>query len=214
MKSIEELMKRFQARSIEIRNRLQEFKEIMNESDGRVFQELAFCLCTPQSKATLCWNAILALAKNNLLFNGDKEQIRPFLNAVRFGDNKSGYIVGTRKLFSGGGGIKIKDKILSMPSPIELREWLVENVAGLGMKEASHFIRNVGLSENTVAILDRHILKNLVEYGVIAEVPKSLTEKVYLLVEQKMKDFARGLGITLDELDLLFWSEETGMVFK
>ena len=211
MKSPDELLKKFQARSLEILNRLDEFKGIMKDSDERIFEELAFCLCTPQSKATVCWNAVTALVKNDLLFTGSKEKIRPFLNAVRFGDNKSGYIVEARQLFP---EMQIKQKILSMPNPVELREWLAENVKGLGLKEASHFIRNIGLSDNKVAILDRHILKNLVEYGVIAGIPKNLSEKTYLEIEQKMKDFAGELGITLDELDLLLWSEETGVVFK
>src|SRR3989304_4233933 len=121
MKSPDELLKKFQARSLEILNRLDEFKGIMKDSDERIFEELAFCLCTPQSKATVCWNAVTALVKNDLLFTGSKEKIRPFLNAVRFGDNKSGYIVEARQLFP---EMQIKQKILSMPNPVELREGL------------------------------------------------------------------------------------------
>lgn len=84
---------------------------------------------------------------------------------------------------------------------------------GLGMKEASHFMRNIGLFED-IAILDRHILKNLIEYDVISEIPKTLTVKIYLEIEQKMKEFAEKIKIPFTELDLLFWSEETGHVFK
>jgi N-glycosylase/DNA lyase len=214
MKDVKDLMRNFRNKSFLIRERLEEFKTIINDSDERIFEELAFCLCTPQSKATICWNAIISLMKNGLLFNGTREQIRPFLNAVRFGDNKSEYIVKAREQFSRNGQIKIKEKILSMLNPVELRDWLAENVKGLGLKEASHFIRNIGLSDNKVAILDRHILKNLVEYSVITEIPKSLTEKVYLEIEQKMKDFAEHIEVTMNELDLLFWSEETGEIFK
>lgn len=214
MKDVKELLKKFQDKSFIIIKRLDEFKTIVNDDDERIFEELAFCLCTPQSKATVCWSAITSLMNNGLLLSGTKEKIRPFLNAVRFGDSKSEYIVKARELFSRDGQIKIKEKILSMPNPVELRDWLAENVNGLGLKEASHFVRNIGLSDNKVAILDRHILKNLVEYGVIAEIPKSLTEKIYLEIEQKTKDFAEELEIPLDELDLLLWSEETGTIFK
>lgn len=84
---------------------------------------------------------------------------------------------------------------------------------GFGMKEASHFMRNIGLFED-IAILDRHILKNLIEYDVISEIPKTLTVKIYLEIEQKMKEFAEKIKIPFTELDLLFWSEETGHVFK
>ena len=68
----------------------------------------------------------------------------------------------------------------------EARERLfVLDVKGLGMKEASHFLRNVGRGK-TIAILDRHILKNLKKYGAIDGVPTSLTKKRYLEIEGKI----------------------------
>jgi N-glycosylase/DNA lyase len=65
-----------------------------------------------------------------------------------------------------------------------------------------------------IAILDRHILKNLIKYGVIDEVPKSLTEKKYTEIEGKMRAFSKEIGIPFSHLDLLWWSEETGEIFK
>jgi thermostable 8-oxoguanine DNA glycosylase len=44
--------------------------------------------------------------------------------------------------------------------------------------------------------------------------PKSLTKKRYLAIEKKWKKFADELGISIDELDLLFWSMETGEIKK
>jgi len=81
------------------------------------------------------------------------------------------------------------------------------------MKESSHFIRNVGMGSD-IAILDVHILKNLKEYGVVEKVPEVLTKKVYLDIESKMRGFSKLIKIPMDELDLLLWSEETGMIFK
>ena len=89
----------------------------------------------------------------------------------------------------------------------------MKNVNGLGYKETSHFLRNIGLGKN-FAILDRHILKNLKRYGVIKSIPKTLTRKKYLEIERKMKKFSEKIKIPLAELDLLFWSEETGEIFK
>src|SRR5256885_1237436 len=83
------------------------------------------------------------------------------------------------------GQIKIKEKLLSKDRK-ELREFLVDNVKGLGMKEASHFMRNIGIGKD-LAILDRHILKNLKLYGVVDEIPNSLTQKKYLDIESKLK---------------------------
>jgi len=84
---------------------------------------------------------------------------------------------------------------------------------GLGYKEASHFLRNIGLGEE-LAILDRHILKNLALLGVIEEVKSSPTKKAYLQIEKKMTKFSRQVGIPMGELDLLLWYKEAGEVFK
>ena len=212
MKDFDELRELYESKKNDIKKRLEEFKEVFNRTDEKIFSELAFCILTPQSKAVTSWNAIQALERNNLLLNGSEKQIRPFLQAVRFGETKGRRIIENRKLFMRNGRLEIKNKLNL--NPVDLREWLVENIDGYGMKEASHFIRNIGISDNQLAILDVHIIKNLNRFGVIEEIPKSLTKKKYLEIESKMKDFAGKLGITLDELDILLWSKETGMIFK
>jgi len=211
---IEQLLEQYDKRKDEIRRRLFEFRQMMNEGNERVFAELAFCICTPQSKATAAWNAINSLMNNGLLYRGSAEELGGFMNAVRFGKNKAKYIVDARKKFTVDGKLQIKEFLQSFIDPLELREWLKENVKGLGMKESSHFIRNIGLSENQLAILDVHVLKNLKECGVLERIPKNLTEKEYLKVEGKMKEFSKQVGISMDELDMLLWSKETGMIFK
>lgn len=210
---IYELKKIYEDRRDEIKKRLEEFKKVFYESDERVFAELSFCICTPQSKATSSWNAISSLMKNNFLFNGNVEQIRPFLNNIRFGKSKANHIVEARKLLNRDGIWILRKELSKTRDQRKLREWLIENIKGLGMKESSHFLRNVGLG-NELAILDRHILKNLLEYGVIDEMPKNLSKKVYIEIEDKMKKFSDFIGIPMSELDLLFWSKETGIVFK
>ncbi|MEM3068866.1 MAG: N-glycosylase/DNA lyase [Nitrososphaerales archaeon] len=212
-KGLDQLIKAYQTKRDEIQRRLLEFKRILNESNERVFAELAFCICTPQSKATTCWEIISSLMRNGLLFKGNEEQIRPFLDAIRFGDNKAKYIVYARRFFTENSNLKIKEKIQSFDNVFKLREWLANNILGIGMKEASHFLRNIGLGKD-LAILDRHILKNLKEFGVINEIPKSISKKVYVDIEDKMREFSKRINIPMDELDLLFWSKETSMIFK
>ncbi len=212
MEKIENLLHSYKIKKIEIRKRLDEFKSVFSENDERIFSELAFCLCTPQSKAKNAWAAITSLNKNNLLLNGTSEQIKPFLNSVRFNGNKSKYIVEARNFFLQDGILKIKSRLSSL-SPEQSRAWLVENVKGFGLKESSHFLRNIGFGKD-LAILDRHILKNLARYGVVKEIPKSLTRKNYLEIEQKFIEFGNRIGIPMQELDLLFWSEETNFIFK
>ncbi len=213
MYTITELKQKYSKKKKDIDKKLDEFREIFKESDKRVFEELAFCLCTPQSKATASWSAILSLKKNNLLYKGNFNQIKPFLNTVRFNETKAKRIVLARSIFMKNGKILIKNKISSLKNSKLMREWLIENINGFGPKESSHFLRNIGFGNN-LTILDVHILRNLKKYGVIEEIPSSMTHKKYYEIEEKMKKFSKKIKIPLDALDLLFWSEQTGIIFK
>lgn len=192
-----------------IKRRLEEFKWVLDGDNKRIFSELCFCLLTPQSRAKVCDKAVQNLVKTSFLFTGSEKDIKDYLIGVRFNNNKAKYIIEAREMF----GNSIKDKIKGFENPLELREWLVRNIKGFGLKEASHFMRNIGRYRD-IAILDRHILKNLHKHGVIDEIPETLTNTKYFQIEEKMKKFANDVGIQIEELDLLFWSEETGEIFK
>jgi len=197
----------------EITNRIKEFRENIKNSEERVFAELCFCLCTPQSKAMVCWKAISKLVENRLLYTGSEAEIAPFLASVRFGERKAAYIVGARTFFSKDGGLRIKERLKAFGDIFDLREWLVRNIKGLGMKEASHFLRNMGLGLD-FAILDRHVLRNLKRLGAIVEIPRNLTKRNYETIERMMISVAEEIGVSMAELDLVLWSIETGIVFK
>lgn len=212
-KDLDYLRQAYSQRKDVIQNRLKYFKTVGNEDDKRIFSELCFCLLTPQSKAKICDKAIQNLVKTNLLYTGTEQEVKDYLIGVRFNNNKSRYVMQAREMFTKDGKISIKAKIKEFSNDLELRNWLVESVNGIGLKEAGHFMRNIGKYEN-VSILDRHILKNLNKHGVINEIPNPLTKKQYLEIEEKMKVFCKEVGIGIEEVDLLFWSEETGEVFK
>ncbi|MCK4636864.1 MAG: N-glycosylase/DNA lyase, partial [Methanomicrobia archaeon] len=171
--------------------------------------ELVFCILTPQSRAKSCWKAVENLLNKNLLLGGNKNQISKELNGARFRYKKAEYIIEARKLFS----IGIKSKMNEFNDVYSAREWLVQNVKGIGYKEASHFLRNIGFGEE-LAILDRHILKNLKFFGAIEEIPRSLPRKKYFEIEKKMKKLAEKVKISMSHLDLVLWYKETGEVFK
>jgi N-glycosylase/DNA lyase len=197
-----------------ISKRLNEFAlRWTNGSDEDIFAELVFCLFTPQSKAKSCWTSVNTLIDKKLLLKGTKTEIAKELNRVRFHNNKAGYVVLARQQFSKNGKISIKPVIESFNNVFEAREWLVKNVKGLGFKEASHFLRNIGFGEK-ITILDRHILKNLKLAGVIDQVPPTITKKIYMEIEKKMIAFSNKIKIPLNHLDLLFWCNETGEIFK
>ncbi|NQT33115.1 MAG: N-glycosylase/DNA lyase [Candidatus Omnitrophica bacterium] len=195
-----------------IKKRLDDFKTVWNWPDRKIFSELCFCICTPQSKAVYCDKAVTGLEKSGALFSGNLSEIRKGLAGVRFPNNKAGYILYTRKLFSHKGRIRIKERI-DPENITATRQWLFHNVKGIGMKETSHFLRNIGFGEN-LAILDVHILKNMVRHGIIKEVPKSISTSKYMDLEEKLRKFCAKVSIPMGEIDLLFWSKETGQVFK
>jgi probable N-glycosylase/DNA lyase len=105
-------------------------------------------------------------------------------------------------------------KILSeIGDTFEKRKWILKNIKGMGLKEANHVLRNLGFGEN-IAILDRHILRNLKALNVISEIPKTITEKKYYEIEEKMKEYSKFSKIKMDELDLVLWYKEAGEIFK
>ncbi len=211
--AISELKQFYEKQKDPVQKRLHEFRQVLERDDHDVFAELCFCLLTPQSSAKTCWAAVTRLKEKSLLLKGAPDELEPLLNDVRFNESKAKYIVQARQQFSKNGDLQVKPHLRSFVNNYELREWLVENVNGLGYKEASHFLRNVGLGEE-FAILDRHILRNLKDFGVLPEIPTSLTKKRYLEIEEKVRRFSRQIGIPMGELDLLLWSKETGWIFK
>jgi len=210
-----EIEKIYKEKQKDIEKRLREFKEIWEKgSNEDIHAELSFCILTPQSKAVNAWKAITTLRENGLLFNGSADDIVEYLNIVRFKNNKAKYLVALREQMQNEKGeIITKDFFNSIADVKEKREWIVKNIKGMAYKEAGHFLRNVGFGKE-IAILDRHILKNLVKLEVIEDVPKSLTPKLYLEIEEKMKTYCKFINIPMDSLDLLLWYKEAGEIFK
>jgi len=197
-----------------IEARLEEFRSIWNSRDeAAILKELLFCILTPQSKAKACWSAIDEMSCSDLLMNGSYEDVLSSIGSVRFKYKKAGFLIEARERFGGPSGPSMADRIASFPDNRSARNWFAENVKGIGYKEAGHFLRNIGLGRD-IAILDRHILRNLAGYGVIDEVPSSINRKLYLDIEIKMEEFSGEIGIPMDRLDLLLWYKEAGDVFK
>ncbi len=200
---------------IDIEKRLQEFKAIWKNGNNKdIFCELAFCILTPQSKARNAWKAISQLRDTGTLFNGTEEEIVPYLNIVRFNKTKAKNLVLLREQMTDeNGNINTKDFFSQFKDSLEAREWIVKNIRGMSYKEASHFLRNVGFVEE-LAILDRHILRNLIRLDVIEELPKTMTPKTYKNIEEKLKKYCSNVGIPMENMDLLLWYLEAKEIFK
>jgi N-glycosylase/DNA lyase len=202
----EQLRREHAERGEAIRKRLREFAAV---PESEWFYELVYCLLTPQSSAV---NAALAVKEIRSAGSaGDPLRtsgiLRDPAHYIRFHRTKAMRIAEAEALYP-----SLLDLLRARRPGEELRSWLVAHVRGLGWKESSHFLRNIGYRD--LAILDRHILRNLKIHGAIRTVPTTLTPKRYLAIEGAFRRFALRTGIDLDELDLLFWSRETGEILK
>jgi N-glycosylase/DNA lyase len=204
---LEKTKRLYRSRQVAIRTRLSEFAAIQ---PADYFYELVYCLLTPQSSAAHAEQVVSLLYSAG--FHHKDVNPEPFLRRkecyIRFHKTKSRHLLRMKEQFP-----LVAHKLSESALAFELREWLVNNVLGLGYKEASHFLRNIGKNDG-LAILDRHILRNLNRLGVVSSIPKSINRKQYLEIEQRFSIFALNLGIALDELDLVFWSTETGEIRK
>jgi len=197
----------------DIIDRISDFDVIYEKASNKeIFIELAFCIFTPQSSARQCWKAVTNLLNKKMLFNASAAEISEEINIVRFRNNKARYLVEAREKFWDG-ELNIREELNKRKSGIEKRKWLQDNVKGMGLKECSHFLRNTGFEKN-LAILDRHILKNMVLLGIIDEFPKSLSSKKYELIEKKLNEFADKYNIPMSHLDFVLWYREAGEIFK
>ena len=190
--------------------RLSEFREFENKNTNEWFSELCFCLLTANSRASSAIRIQEQIGANGFIHSPEENIVRVIrLNKHRFHNNKGKYIVNARNFVN----IKaIIHNIIKDKGEIEAREFLVENVKGLGYKESSHFLRNVGYTN--LAILDRHILNLMLENGYIENRPKTLTKNKYLEIETKFQDIAKELNMSSSELDLYMWYMKTGVVLK
>ncbi|HWP91706.1 MAG TPA: N-glycosylase/DNA lyase [Thermodesulfobacteriota bacterium] len=196
-----------------IETRLGEFSGILEKGDDlKIFEELVFCIFTAGASAKMGLRSVEAV--RDILAHANRKQLsRRLLHVHRFPNSRSRYVVQTREYLKREFDFKLKDLILSFDDPLARRDFFAsKDIMGLGYKESSHFLRNIGL--RGYAILDKHILRSLHEFGVIDNPKPPTTRNKYLDVEIKFKRFAAKLGIDFDEIDLLLWSEKTGEILK
>jgi N-glycosylase/DNA lyase len=199
-----------------VERRLREFSEAGKGGEERWFSELCFCILTANYTAhggMRIQNELGAEGFCNLPHPELVARLREL--GHRFYNMRGKFIVEAR-------GKKVKEELLALCGgkletenrelETEMREWLVENIKGLGWKEASHFLRNLGYFD--VAIIDRHILFILHKYGYIKEIPKALGKRRYLEIEGMLAGIAKEARMSQGELDLYLWFMKTGKVLK
>ncbi len=212
--TIENIRATHEMRLDQIRRRLGEFRDVWRDaSDERLWEEMVYCIFTAGSSARMGLNAVEAV--RHLIHVGTREEMTEALKGkYRYIAARPGYIIVTRDYLQEHCGFRLRKKLASFSDPIARRDWLAgeRRVKGLGYKEASHFLRNIGIPG--YAILDKHILRCLSEVGVIDSPKPPSTRLRYIEIEKRFRAFAQGVKIDFDELDLVLWSMRTGEILK
>lgn len=212
--TIESIKEAHTRRRTEIRKRLSEFDAIWNsKNDERIWEEMVFCFFTGGCSARMGLRSVEAVKP--LLKYGTHEQLtKALLGVHRYPNARSKYIVESRDFLTKHCQMQLRRKLKGFECEIERRDWLVQEkgIKGLGYKEASHFLRNIGLKG--YGILDKHVLRCMAELKLIADPKPPNTRLKYLSLELALKSFAKRLEIDFDELDLVLWSMKTGEILK
>jgi N-glycosylase/DNA lyase len=214
--AVEDIRATHKARRKEIRLRLDQFRNVWRQgSDEQLWEELVFCIFTAGASARMGFRSVDAVRP--FLRDGGREDMTRALKtagAHRFPVERPGYIVITRDYLREHCDMALREKLQSFVDPLERRDWLAreKRIKGLGYKESSHFLRNIGLLGH--AILDKHVMSCLADLEVVETSKPPATRARYLDTEERLRSFAREIRIDFDELDLVLWSMKTGEVLK
>jgi N-glycosylase/DNA lyase len=211
----DELQKSYLEKREAIRARLADFENIVSRADdARLFEELVYCIFTAGASARMGLNAVEKV-RPYLLKVGYPRMNRLLVGTHRFPNARSGYIIHTRNYLKKDCGLRLRERLESFGDDRDARrDFFAQNpgIKGIGYKEASHYLRNIGY--RGYAILDKHILNTLYLHGVIDSPRPPATKKNYLAIEEDMRKFAAEIKINFDELDLLLWSNKPGEILK
>lgn len=212
--TIEKVKETYSDRYEEIRRRLAEFSAVWQQgSDEQIWEEMVFCFFTGGCSAKMGLRSIEAV-RPILLTGTHEELMNKLVGRHRYPRARARYIVASRDFLQEHCNLRLYDKLNGFTDDLERRDWLVKEkgIKGLGYKEASHFLRNIGFSG--YGILDKHVLRCLVELGFIEDAKPPNTRTKYLAIENKLKEFSSQVGIDFDEMDLVLWSLKTGEILK
>ena len=189
-----------------IDNRIKEFAQIQNDSIDKIFKELCFCVMTANCSANKCIEIHEEIGNDFLILSQTllAEKFKEL--GYRFPNIRSQYIVDNRSILN-----ELEKILKSHKDRNQLRDWLVKEIKGIGYKEASHFLRNIGYKD--YAIIDFHIIDLLVKHSLIQK-PKTMTKKKYLELEEILKDIGKKVDLNMAQLDLYLWYLETGKILK
>ncbi|MGB7069729.1 MAG: hypothetical protein WBD22_09565 [Pyrinomonadaceae bacterium] len=212
--TIKDIKAKYAERRDEILARLSEFAAVRSDrNDDKLWEEMVFCFFTGGCSAVMGLRSVEAVRP--MLRSGTLAEISSALKGVhRYPNARARYIVESRDFLQMHCGMRLSDKLDDFGDDLKRRDWLVQEkgIKGLGYKEASHFLRNIGF--RGYAILDKHVLNCLAELKIIDDPKPPNGRAKYLTIEDKLKHLTGLMQIDFDELDLVLWSMKTGKILK
>ena len=212
--TVQKVIRTHRERRDEIRSRLSEFETVWNEgTDARLWEEMVYCFFTGGCSAKMGLRSVEAVRP--LLADGSQPELADALVGVhRYPNARARYVYASRSFLKEHCNLELRKKLESFDCRLARRDWLVKEkgIKGLGYKEASHFLRNIGFKG--YAILDKHVLKCLAELKIIESPKPPNTRTKYLRVEDRLRILTKRTKIDFDEMDLVLWSIKTGQILK
>lgn len=128
---------------------------------------------------------------------------RPHRGSYRFPKVRAKQLAQTKNALA---RVPLTSRLACSEAPKRLRTNLVEEIPGLGPKQASMFLRNTGKSYD-LAILDVHVLRFIEMQGILPIEKASInTVGRYEETERIVIDYAGSLGYPVGYLDLAIWA--------
>ena len=212
--SIRKIKETYAERQREIKERISEFESVWREGDdARLWEEMVYCFFTGGCSAKMGLRSVEAVRP--LLAEGTETELANALSGVhRYPNARARYVFASRNFLKEYCDLRLRDTLERFRCDLDRRDWLVreKGIKGLGYKEASHFLRNIGFKG--YAILDKHVLRCLAELKIIDSPKPPNTRSRYLTVEAKLRELTDKTKIDFDEMDLVLWSIKTGQILK
>jgi N-glycosylase/DNA lyase len=173
-----------------------------------IWQKLAFCILSSNSRYEAALSAHQSLFASPNLFrsaNIDLEElcsdILSRISGIRFARKRSQYLASSWQTLN-----KYYPDLVSLFSSEEdenvIRQFVVSIFQGIGMKQASMFLRDIGVSRN-LAIVDVHILRFIHEHAGVKYNPAKMSE--YIMAEKYLIEVAEAHKTSLASFDIALW---------
>lgn len=188
--------------------------------EQRLWWELSSCVLSSQVPYTLAVAAANAIDARNLLLgeNFGLDELTQLLVDVlstpllvegrprlyRFPVARARHLAATRAAVTVKSG-SLRKLLDGFHDAADARAWLVKNAHGVGPKQASMFLRNIGMSYE-LAILDRHVLNYMSAIGIYSGTTVSITGLAqYRRHEAALRNHANSMNCPVGLLDWAIW---------